>query len=356
MTARIVIVLMLFITCNYPVQACSIPVFRYALENWKPSPYPIQIVHRGPLSESQLLLLTRLKEASANLTVTTLDLEGNSPPSYLTKSTLPCIVVHYPDAEEGAPPAWICPLDDEHVHSLLDSPCRRQIIDLLRRGTSAVWVVVETEDPRANQDKLRLLDRELIRLQRELRLPELDTDTTLRSNLPLTLSFASVRVSRTDPREAPFLALLLGWDNDLRQVPGPLVFPVMGRGRMLLGLHGKNFAAAPLERWASFLCGPCSCRVKELNPGVDLLLQTDWEDLLDQADGPAASSTNPPLPSPAIPPGRTQAPGLPAQEDSPSSTGGWFWILVAACGLVGLLIGILGRQKPSSSSSVTPHE
>jgi len=32
------------------VLACSVPVFRYALERWEPSPYVLMVFHRGPMA------------------------------------------------------------------------------------------------------------------------------------------------------------------------------------------------------------------------------------------------------------------------------------------------------------------
>ncbi len=46
------------------VRACSVPVFRYALENWYADPYRVLVFHRGPLSaESQAAVdfLNRVK-------------------------------------------------------------------------------------------------------------------------------------------------------------------------------------------------------------------------------------------------------------------------------------------------------
>ena len=46
----------------------------------------------------------------------------------------------------------------------------------------------------------------------------------------------------------------------------------------------KRLQARPA---AEFVCAPCSCRVKELNPGVDLLLTADWKALLENPPKPA---------------------------------------------------------------------
>ncbi|HUQ72324.1 MAG TPA: hypothetical protein VM165_22550, partial [Planctomycetaceae bacterium] len=31
--------------------ACNVPVFRYALEHWRPDPYRLTVLHRGPLDD-----------------------------------------------------------------------------------------------------------------------------------------------------------------------------------------------------------------------------------------------------------------------------------------------------------------
>ena len=49
MLGRCLLVTGLLILAPAVGQACSIPVFRYALERWQPSPYDVLIFHRGPL-------------------------------------------------------------------------------------------------------------------------------------------------------------------------------------------------------------------------------------------------------------------------------------------------------------------
>jgi hypothetical protein len=62
---------------------------------------------------------------------------------------------------------------------------------------------------------------------------------------------------------------------------GPLLVPVFGRGRALgiLPLSGP-LNVLRIEDMAVFISGPCSCQVKEENPGFDLLLAAAWEENL----------------------------------------------------------------------------
>ena len=70
-------------------EACSVPVFRYALERWQADPYEVFVFHRGPLTapqKAQVDRLTREGEAGktfANVRVTTCDLDNEPDPDLL---------------------------------------------------------------------------------------------------------------------------------------------------------------------------------------------------------------------------------------------------------------------------------
>jgi len=51
---------------------------------------------------------------------------------------------------------------------------------------------------------------------------------------------------------------------------------VFGKGRVLLPLVGKGINEENTLGDCSYLCGPCSCQVKNQNPGTDLLVKADW--------------------------------------------------------------------------------
>ena len=64
-----------------PLAACSVPVFRYALERWPADNYEVVIYHRGALSTEQMSLIDKLDPEtadgpkSANLAVRTIDVD-----------------------------------------------------------------------------------------------------------------------------------------------------------------------------------------------------------------------------------------------------------------------------------------
>ena len=54
--------------------------------------------------------------------------------------------------------------------------------------------------------------------------------------------------------------------------------PIYGRGRTYFALVGAGINANMIEESGHFLCGACSCQVKEDNPGIDMLLAVNWSD------------------------------------------------------------------------------
>ncbi len=46
-------------------------------------------------------------------------------------------------------------------------------------------------------------------------------------------------------------------------------------------MFGKDLISANVASCAQFLAGACGCEVKELNPGVDLLMVADWDAIVE---------------------------------------------------------------------------
>jgi hypothetical protein len=330
-TCWLALLLVPFLAPHAP--ACTIPVFRYALERWRPAAYELVLFHRGPLPPPAAALSEKLQDAAltANFEVTPVDLAGGAEQEMLqlwekqdAHCPLPWLVLRYPGSGSKTAPSWAGELTEDNVKALLTSPARARLVQRLARG-DAVWLLLEGDDAEADDNAETLLRRELRRLERQIELPEQGADgPQMRLALPLRVSFAVLRLSRTDRAEQPFVRLLLNADEGLAAVRGPVVLPVFGRGRLLCALHGQQLAAREIERAARYLCGECSCQSKELNPGVDLLLAVDWEQVLTapaEAAPPAAAETVPVAAEP------TAAPA--AERRS------WLWVgTLLAAGLV----------------------
>jgi hypothetical protein len=92
------------------------------------------------------------------------------------------------------------------------------------------------------------------------------------------LTVGILKVARNDPAEAWLVRCLMAVEPDLNEVANePMVFAVFGRGRAMPPMVGKGIAADNLTDCLEFLSGPCSCMVKDQNPGADLLMRWDWD-------------------------------------------------------------------------------
>ena len=264
-----------------PSFACSVPVFRYALEHWAADAYQVEIAHRGALTEADAALVKRLSEAKqTNIAVKLMD----------SSDALPRVIVKHPSSLSQPREVWSAPLTAATVEAILDSPMRREISEKLGSGDSAVWVLIESGDKAKDEAVVQLLEQELTRLAETMALPKLD-DQDIKKGLVsvpddgLRLSFPLLRLARDNSAEQFLIQTLLATEPDLRDVHEPMVFPIFGRGRVLYGLLGKGIRADNLGHAADFLIGSCSCQIKEQNPGVDLVMTADWQKLL-KVDAP----------------------------------------------------------------------
>ena len=293
--------------------ACSVPVFRYALEHWQPDPYVAFVFHRGELSSEQKSILELMKPESVdgapicNLFVKTVnvetDLEADENLKTLWEAnqseTLPHLVLQSPPKWGPPQTVWSGNLSADNAKVLLESPVRNQIKKGLISGDSVVWVLLECGDKEKDDRAFALLTAELGVLQIKLKLPEIEEadlkDLTVAPD-SLKISFSAVRLSKTDLAERPFVDMLLGVEPDLREeefVNQPMVFPVFGRGRALYALVGDGIASDLIEEAGQFLTGACQCTVKRENPGVDLLMNVDWDRFIEPTE--ALDSALPPL-------------------------------------------------------------
>lgn len=271
------------------LQACQVPVFRYALENWSPAPWRARL----PATE-----LSGMEAAGANVEIERV-------------TGLAALELRLPEGEGEETPVWTGPADAAHWTSLLDSPTRRELTRRLLAGESAVWLLLESGDAAKDGAAVAVLEQALQAAQSELKLPEgvvtpaqLDEPgrkgspaDVLHSDLPLRLAFSVLRLGRDDPAEAVLRAMLMKVEPDLAEYAGePMVFAVFGRGRALEPLIGRGIHADNIREAASYLCGACSCEIKEQNPGMDLLLTADWAPV-DQAPKPEPVRVEPQSPT-----------------------------------------------------------
>jgi hypothetical protein len=195
------------------------------------------------------------------------------------------MVVQYPLPSGNEETVWAGSLSEDAVKRLLDSPARREIVKRLGAGETAVWLLLESGDKGKDDAAAKLLEARLAKLKTLLKLPELTEspeDLIASEGPPLRIAFSVVRLSRNDPGEQMLVSMLLHSEEDLADLKDePMAFPVFGRGRALWALVGKGINEDTIDEAGAFLVGPCSCQVKRLNPGTDLLVQADWDALVE---------------------------------------------------------------------------
>lgn len=290
---------------NLTASACSVPVFRYALERWPVSPYIAMVVTDTPLTKNEQTALTKLEKAgdgvsgSLNIAVrqmTSDDLAESSVSDLLPKPQNSGAQLHlfFPVTEEIQGSIWSGKLTMDAVNMIIDSPFRKTLIEKIIEGNSGVYILLECGDKKKDDAAAKTMKAHLTEVTKELSLPDgvVETDGTvtgggngggydpidrLQSNIPLKTSFATLRLSRNSTDDV-LVAILMNVENGLRDYNDqPMVFAVYGRARMLPPLIGKGITLNNIGEIAYFLTGACSCQVKSLNPGVDLLVNHDWD-------------------------------------------------------------------------------
>lgn len=275
--------------------ACTIPVFRYALEKWDLTTYEIVVFYRGDLPASMQKSLDRWGKSKSNIDITVVDLSGNVAPNRANSllniwqrenagKEEPWMQVRYHDADRiGLGIAWSGPCNEANLTNVMQSPKRHALIDHLKGGASTTYILLNSGNEQADKSAFDMVSRQLQLLEKKIKLPVQSKDgPQMKLPLPLKVSLPIMTLDRNRPEEAAFVKMLLATEEDLDKVKGPILFPVFGRGRVLGSLYGKDLDEVQVSRATEFLCRECSCQIKELNPGVDLLLAADWNGIFDK--------------------------------------------------------------------------
>jgi hypothetical protein len=278
---------------------CKVPVFRYALEHWAPDSYEALIVFRGSLDEDSAALAAHLEQLAANsklalnLKVTRLDTEApqvDSPRiaallAALEQHDQPEIILLYPPFCDAGPIAWRGALTAENIKAIVSSPARDHITRQIIGGESVVWILIPSGDVAKDKTAVDTMRSEIARQEKSLAMRDVEVimeqhEIDLDTKVALRLGFDLTILDRTDPAEAVFLSSLLHSEEGLEELGEPIAIPVFGRGRTYLALAGKGINTDHVEESNRFLIDDCSCEVKRLNPGVDLLIGADWKNLI----------------------------------------------------------------------------
>ena len=308
--------------CSAAAVACNIPVFRYALERWRPDNIELIIFAEDGKFGEHASFVDSLKQSSLendgsfNTSVSIIDPKSGDEKklwNQLSSETAPTLpyFVSRTEVKGNQVNNWTGEVAKVNSANLLRSPARQELRKRLLKGDSIVWLLLKSTDEAKNKAAKELLEAECEKLAESLELPEGigEPGSELFSDVPLLLRFTVLEVDSSDPKEVYLNELLSGFHPEAFAGGQPIIAPVFGRGRSLEVLPGNEINGQLISELTSFLCGACSCKVKGLNPGFDLLMEANWDDELFGPDGERpsdASEKATPLPTLiTIPPGRS---------------------------------------------------
>lgn len=251
------------------VGACTIPVFRYALDRWPADNFGLVAADDWKAGEAGRELAAAMRKGSPNLA-------WNE-----TGTGQPGMALLWPDSGEVL---WSGNPGAADVAAVLDSPARREMTDRILAGDSAVWVLVESGDAAKDEAFAKRLGARLKYLETVAAIPPqdpTDPDSRLGPGPGLQVGFSMIRVKKADPAEHFLVPMLAGPEGKALLEGGePFAAPVFGRGRVLGAWKPADLDDAGIDEVSLFLLGACSCRVKTLNPGWDVLLSVNWDEQL----------------------------------------------------------------------------
>ncbi|MFP6881454.1 MAG: hypothetical protein VCA34_10915 [Roseibacillus sp.] len=246
--------------------ACTVPVFRYALDRWQSDAYRFEVPVGWMKSEQAAELRKLLAETATEVDV--VELEGaDSPARFLM-----------PTEEETV--TWSGRLDGD-ITALFTSPMREELANQLLAGESMVWVMVPCGDEAKDKPFEEQLTARLKYLDSVAAIPEQDPndpESQLGPGPELRVGFAFLKLDQDDPKEQFFLRMLAGPGGaELLKSDEPFAGVVFGRGRVLGAWSAADLDDEGIDEVSLFLLGACSCRVKFQNPGWDLAMAVDWD-------------------------------------------------------------------------------
>lgn len=327
---RIAVVLAVALAAPQRTDACAVPVFRYALERWAADLFEVDVFYRGALTSAQQGAVSQLEDQSlinggaTNWEVVHCNLDDDLAEDLqavgkaIGDVALPHVVLRRPGGRRGSAVVWSGPLS-QATPDLWASPARSELIRRLATGDSVVWLVFRGTDDNGDLTVVEKLKAQLPTLAAEIPLP-LGVGlpgSELLTRLPLEVRFSMLEVDGQAPDEAMFRAVVASGASELPDPTETLVVPVFGRGRAMTVLSAERLNEEVLAECCGFLCGACSCQVKQSNPGFDLLLAVNWDErLLGDAEADAGATVVAASMSPveeasepayvAIPPGRSE--------------------------------------------------
>src|SRR6267142_2648873 len=164
--------------------ACSVPVFRYALERWPADRFEGVLFVNGKLSEGQdevLASIVRAADAPAaglNLEMVKVDVSGEMPKKYRSMwkeqessgAKTPWMVIRYQAAVgDEQRVMWAGGLESGEIVSLLNSPAREELGRRLMKGEALVFVMIESGQKVRDERAAKLIEEQIPILEKSVK-------------------------------------------------------------------------------------------------------------------------------------------------------------------------------------------
>ncbi len=302
------------------LDACSTPVFQYALERWEADYFDLLIYHDQPLTKEQQTIAESIQRGKGvdtyftPLSVQIIDTntltnkindddknnkQDTNAEHFSQGNNSPRMVLAHNEFTGAQLPIWTGALSHENFLSLCFSPKRAELERRLCNGHSVVWFLFESGNTVNDEKMLTILERDLQSYADQANaetlggLPDPDAveadaeeeeDYDVYSeeeHPPVHLRFSVLPIGVD---EEPLLKeMLYSLIPELKEQDGPIALPVFGQGRALAPcLLTESEFAYTLEKefifeMCDYLTGECSCEIKAQNPGFDLFIPADWE-------------------------------------------------------------------------------
>ncbi len=289
------VVFIVYLSCLGHLFGSSVPVYRYALERWPSEPYVVTIFYNGKINQQQKKVINYYEKFAGTqgvITLSAIDL-SNRPlfgdalrfsQNYIKKK-LPAVLVEYPIHSRIKVIVGIYPLNMNSAVQIMESPARRELARRLLNDDSAIFMQIDGIDPKENAKCERIVLKALKQMNVEFKLPHeelgegatLDEESLKYDTDKLNIKFSFLRISKQSKADKIFIDILLNSEKGLKQIEGPLIFPVYGRARVLFAFSQDGINIENMKDAGAFLVKPCSHEAKDQNPGLDLLLPVSWD-------------------------------------------------------------------------------
>ena len=270
--------------------ACSVPVFRYALEYWQPDPYQLILTYNPDETNNNQKVFSELNKYEANRSFILRKIKSSQSSGKF--------ILKYPANKRIKNIVWEAPLSKQNLNNILQSPIRQKLIDKITGGDSLVFLLLEGSNPKQNNRIANIILTNIPILEKEIKLPHEYADIPKEDlqiyDTNIVFKLSMMRLSRTNSEENVFINVLTkSLPVSIYKKSQPIVFPVFGRGRMLAAIREKNLNTETLRRWCEYIAGECSCEIKSRNPGFDTFIPIGWN--LEEKKGLISEVILPPL-------------------------------------------------------------